>query len=149
LPTRADLDDAAKEEALEAARKGMSFEGVAHVLGVSRQCLGAIRKRDPDFNADLLRALAKHELDLLDTINAGLADAKTAGLASVAHQVLSRRFPQRHGADPRLRLTAQQAAEGYEDDLNDPNMNPAVESTAAVIGRLVDRMLTEDEAKDA
>ena len=138
--TRATTDEM-KLEAVDAARAGMSLEGVAHLIGCSRQHLWRARKEDPDFNADLMRALALYEQEMLLKMN-GLGDG--AGLAKA---ILVQRFPQRHGSDPRMRLSTQQAQEGYEDDLDDPKLNPAVESTAAVIGRLVDRMLTEDEEK--
>jgi hypothetical protein len=124
------------------------MEAIAHTCGVSRQTLWLARKHDPDFNCDLLRALALYETELVDTMMACLSDPKTAGNASVAKAILAQRFPQRYGSDPRLRMSAQQAQEGYEDDMNDPKLNPAQDTTAAVIGRLVDRMLTEDEASN-
>lgn len=137
-PTRA-IDDDAKELAIISARKGISFEGIAHLLCCDRKTLYAERQRDPGFNSDLLRALALYEVEMVERMNAGDSDA------GLAKSILVQRFPHRHGADPRLRITAQQAKEGYDSDLDDPSINPAVESTAAVIGRLVDRMLNEDE----
>ncbi len=140
----AKLDGPTRASAINAARIGVSFEGIAHLCGYSRSHFKRIRAADPDFNTSLLRAMAEHETGL-----AAIADesirSDNASLHAAALKGLAQRYPQRHSADPRIRLSAVAAAEGYDEDLEDPTQSAPADSTAAVISRLVERMLSEDE----
>jgi hypothetical protein len=123
----------------------MSLEGIAHLLGFSRKTLDRRRAADPELDADLMRALARFEADLLQTFAVNVQAAPTVPCATAAKAMLAQRFPHRHGADPRFRLSAQQAQEGYAEDLADPELNPDKATAGTVIGRLVEELLKRDE----
>jgi hypothetical protein len=136
------LTPAERTKAIAGCRLGMSLEGVAHLVRISRATLTKYRAADPTLNQELLGALAEYEQGLLKTVSRA---SKNAPAASQARAMLAQRFPQRHGTDPRLRLDVRAAQEGYADDLADPESNVAADTSANVIGRLVERLLREDE----
>lgn len=148
LTTPARFNSELREKAIKAARMGMSLEGVAHLCGISRQTLWTYRKADEGFNSALLSALAEFEFDLCQAQLDGCRDIGALPAAQLSSKVLAQRFPQRHGVDPRLRLDARQAQEGYAEDLDDPTLNPATETAGNVLGRLVDAMLKQDETPE-
>lgn len=142
------IDPKKRERAIKAARDGMSLEGIAHLCGVTRMSLWRWRTNDPSLDEDIMAALAEYEWDLLKTVRDALdltAESPQAAIAAAAQRQLAQRFPQRHGADPRLRLDMKRAQEGRVDDLAEESINPATQTPATIIASLVERMLTEDE----
>ena len=98
-----------RQEAIEAAKDGMSMEGIAHACRVSRVTLWRWRQENPDFDADLLAALSEFERGLLKDFKMYLGDEKAQASAGHAKAMLAQRFPQRHGVDPRIRLDTRAA----------------------------------------
>ena len=95
-----------------------------------------------------MRALSEYESELVGKMNAELfSDEPNPALIAQIRTTLVHRFPQRHSVDPRIRLDVRAAREGYAEDLADPSMNTPTDQTGAVIGRLVERMLKEDEGE--
>ena len=141
-------DDSTREAAIALARGGRSLEGIAHACDMSRATFQRYRDAEPDFDAALMRALSEYESDLMQAMNAQLfSDEPNPALIAQIRNTLVHRFPQRHSIDPRMRLDARAAREGYAEDLADPSMNAPSDQTGAVIGRLVERMLKEDEGE--
>ena len=139
------MDATTRACAIEAARIGMSLEGIAHLCGYSRSHFSRVRTADPEFDSQLMRALATHEQSLASIAHEAI-HSDNGALHASALKGLAQRYPQRHGVDPRLRLDARAAREGYAEDLDDASLQAPADQTGAVIARLVERMLTEDES---
>lgn len=100
------LTDAERKRAIEMARKGVSGEGVANACGISYKTLTRIFAREPEFESAFLRAVSEYEVELVEASNGG---------DEWAEKRLTRRFPSRHGHDPRWRISRDRYAEDEGD----------------------------------
>lgn len=134
-PTRARVPITAEQRstAIDLANQGMSLEGIAHSIGLSRDDLRRERAHDQDLDRELMSGFASYELMLLARVNAGGEDG------AQAEKTLARRFPARHGADPRFR---------HELDVrlqDEPDASEAPSSTGDLLSQAINRLLDDRE----
>ena len=115
------------------AERGMSLQGIANSVSMSRQELFAARVRDRSLDDALMGALARYEASLIDTLSAGGPDA------AQAERTLARRFPDRHGADPRFRARMDQHVE------DEPDASDAPSSSGDLLSQAINRLLDDRE----
>lgn len=123
--------------AVQLARKGMSLKGIAHRLGMSKETFIEKRREDPSLDAEVYAALAEYEEGMIDALH-GYRDSDDVASAKVVQDMLARRFPERHGNDPRLRDMS------LEDHLED-----RTEKRDAPSGRLDDAINAFLDAREA
>lgn len=100
---------------LHGARQGLSFTGIARLVGRSRAWLSLVRVAEPDFESNLLMMLGEYEQQLVGQRNEAIASGNAA-VATALSKMLAQRFPQLHGEDPRLRYSVETAGEEHAED---------------------------------
>ena len=121
----------------------MSLHGLAHLAGVSRETFWRWRQADPGLERDVLSAIAEYEWTLCSAhLDAVYSD--NPALMAQARASLAQRFPQRHGADPRMRLSPAAEREGYAEDLADASSNAVTDTGREKLIALVDRLMEGD-----
>lgn len=113
-----------RAKAVSLARRGVSGEGVANACGMSYKTLTRIFAREPEFESDFLRAVAEYEVELVEASNFG---------DEWAEKRLARRFPSRHGNDPRWRLSRDRYAEDESDSPAPTNDSTTLEAIEAFL----------------
>lgn len=130
---------------LEGIREGMSLTGAARLAGRSRSWLTIARNKNPAFAEAVQIALGQLEREMCVQIRDAVRGEKPdPALINVLEKLLAHRFPQLHGSDPRLRYSIETAGEEHEDD--SATAKTQIDGPGALLGRLVDKMLSEDEA---
>lgn len=116
------LTDSEREAAISAAREGMSLEGIAGLLRMSREAFRQMREREPELDADLMRAIAEYEMEHVKMLRSPDLDER-----AYAQKELARRFPLRHGTDAKLRIDPRRAI--HDEAIADaPNIGAAAPS---------------------
>jgi len=133
LITRDDID-----VVVSALRRGVSLEGAAALTGRSKTSLYRERIADPALDAELMRAAALHETELVD-LEWEAIQSGNAATASQASAILLRRYPQRHGSSV-LRESRATAHDAPTEDLAATVGAPSAPSEA--LARVIERVLS-------
>lgn len=106
--------------AIELAGIGLSFKGIAGRLGMSQRTFQTRLNEEPELRDNLYEALAVYETKLIEKMQE-CWQTGAVGDAQGIQTLLARRFPDRHGTDPRLRNVA--AEDHPEDQADSPMAN--------------------------
>lgn len=122
---------------------GASLTGAAESIGRSREWLRLAQVADPDLRERIVTARGRLEVRYSTDIESAM-QAGDAALVAVLIKRRSNRFPQRHSDDPRMRHAMEIAGDEHPEDLASARAQ-TVEADAAIVIRLADRILREDE----
>jgi hypothetical protein len=122
---------------------GASLTGAAEYVGRSRSWLTQVLADDPDLHERVVKARGSLEVRYSLEIDAAVTKAD-GPLVNALVKRRANRFPQRHGEDPRLRHAMDVAGDEHPEDLA-ASRPQTVDADVAIIRRLADRMIAEDE----